>query len=539
MKKVHKPDMVAHLWANRSQDEARNAQGNFYFKGPTLYSYGSHYVCGHFMPEAYSVDGRPLVLVNANTYSNTTARHMAMTERALHGVVRVYVPGMDSSVVHSRWARPAAETLIKAMRAAAIEAATSRRVKPETRARHVREAQTHAANARHILRVSAARRDLDGEARKLARSLSLAIPADTAFPDWECCDDPKEYAARCVALAQVIGRDMARESLRVTLANMGNTLDKLAEYPAPDGAWNRIRTAAKAVNAIETASQMMREAEESAKLGRARIPADFRRRLELQRARLPELTAAAAQDARADNLRFFAGRLDVLRENVGEDADWIFRRAMEEAREYADRLATLDTESERDARREELDVLQAKRDQWAAASAPDRVKQFLLFAEDDEQAGRFTQAYTAIRNAYRAAQDGGLPDANITAAAERIKATEAAAQSARIEAWRNGASVSVPRGDSPMLRLVGERIETSWGADVPATVARNLWRLVCAARASRAAMIPDGAHRVGAFTLDRVEANGDLVIGCHTLTFAELQRMAVTLGYITETEATA
>ena len=34
---------VSHLWANRAQDEARNRQGNLYFTGDTIYSYGSHF----------------------------------------------------------------------------------------------------------------------------------------------------------------------------------------------------------------------------------------------------------------------------------------------------------------------------------------------------------------------------------------------------------------------------------------------------------------------------------------------------------------
>ena len=34
---------IPHLWAHRTQDEARNCQGNLYFTGDTIYSYGSHF----------------------------------------------------------------------------------------------------------------------------------------------------------------------------------------------------------------------------------------------------------------------------------------------------------------------------------------------------------------------------------------------------------------------------------------------------------------------------------------------------------------
>ena len=40
---VHPSDMVAHLWAHKSQDFARNPCHNFYFHGDTIYSYGSHF----------------------------------------------------------------------------------------------------------------------------------------------------------------------------------------------------------------------------------------------------------------------------------------------------------------------------------------------------------------------------------------------------------------------------------------------------------------------------------------------------------------
>ena len=62
---VFKPDMVAHLWANRSLDHARVAHGNFWFTGPALYSYGNHYVVGFHMPKAYDRDGAAVVIDRA------------------------------------------------------------------------------------------------------------------------------------------------------------------------------------------------------------------------------------------------------------------------------------------------------------------------------------------------------------------------------------------------------------------------------------------------------------------------------------------
>jgi hypothetical protein len=68
---VHPVDMVAHLWANRSQDSARNPGNNFYFDRETIYSYGNHF------PIARHVEtkrGRA-VLFTTRDYSVTTSRH--------------------------------------------------------------------------------------------------------------------------------------------------------------------------------------------------------------------------------------------------------------------------------------------------------------------------------------------------------------------------------------------------------------------------------------------------------------------------------
>ena len=40
---VVSPETVAHLWANQVQQEAKNSNRSFYFYGPSIYSYGSHF----------------------------------------------------------------------------------------------------------------------------------------------------------------------------------------------------------------------------------------------------------------------------------------------------------------------------------------------------------------------------------------------------------------------------------------------------------------------------------------------------------------
>ena len=69
MKQVFSNSELPHIWAAESQNSGRNSNGSFYFEGPTIYSYGSHF---------------PIATIKGNTvfftlriYSNTTAKHIS------------------------------------------------------------------------------------------------------------------------------------------------------------------------------------------------------------------------------------------------------------------------------------------------------------------------------------------------------------------------------------------------------------------------------------------------------------------------------
>lgn len=62
----------AHLWANKSRPEACGS--HFFFEGDTIYSYGHHFpIARHYLG---------CVLLTAQGYSNTTARHISITRSA-------------------------------------------------------------------------------------------------------------------------------------------------------------------------------------------------------------------------------------------------------------------------------------------------------------------------------------------------------------------------------------------------------------------------------------------------------------------------
>jgi hypothetical protein len=73
MKKVLNADNVAHTWAYQTQNEAFTPNRSFYFYGPTIYSYGSHFpIAKH----ATNSKGENKILFTTRKYSNTTAKHI-------------------------------------------------------------------------------------------------------------------------------------------------------------------------------------------------------------------------------------------------------------------------------------------------------------------------------------------------------------------------------------------------------------------------------------------------------------------------------
>lgn len=96
MKHVVDKEMVAHLWANQSQDNARNQGGNFYFRDKTLYSYGSHFKVAEHVTNS---KGNRAILMNSNSYSVTTSAQQHIARMAIRNtqfpVFYVDVVGAD------------------------------------------------------------------------------------------------------------------------------------------------------------------------------------------------------------------------------------------------------------------------------------------------------------------------------------------------------------------------------------------------------------------------------------------------------------
>jgi hypothetical protein len=80
-------DMVAHIWANQSQSDARNGRNTFYFTGATIFSYGGHFPIAR---HCTSKRGEKFVLFTERGYSSTTSGHKCRVQGACRHLKMVY-----------------------------------------------------------------------------------------------------------------------------------------------------------------------------------------------------------------------------------------------------------------------------------------------------------------------------------------------------------------------------------------------------------------------------------------------------------------
>ena len=78
---------IPHLWAHQTQAEARNGTGSFYFRGATIYSYGSHFPIATHVT---GTQGQAGILFTSDKNSVTTSQHMSAVRSAIPPDVLVF-----------------------------------------------------------------------------------------------------------------------------------------------------------------------------------------------------------------------------------------------------------------------------------------------------------------------------------------------------------------------------------------------------------------------------------------------------------------
>lgn len=81
------------------------------------------------------------------------------------------------------------------------------------------------------------------------------------------------------------------------------------------------------------------------------------------------------------------------------------------------------------------------------------------------------------------------------------------------------------------LRIDGDEIVTSQGAVIPADHCDRIWRTVGAVIRRGTPYVRNGhTEHAGAYAIDRIDTDGTLKAGCHTIEHSELRRIARQLG---------
>lgn len=89
VKSVFDNSMLAHVWAQQTQTFGRSNNGNLYFEGRALYSYGSHYMVALILDSG-------VCLINEAKYSVTTSGHRSDARRAIRHLESHGVPDLTS-----------------------------------------------------------------------------------------------------------------------------------------------------------------------------------------------------------------------------------------------------------------------------------------------------------------------------------------------------------------------------------------------------------------------------------------------------------
>ena len=101
----------------------------------------------------------------------------------------------------------------------------------------------------------------------------------------------------------------------------------------------------------------------------------------------------------------------------------------------------------------------------------------------------------------------------------------------RLASWLAGStavSSYLLRGVGVRLRIRGDVVETSLGASIPVADAIALWPIIERCRNGDKCFTP--RQKLGSYELTSIKSDGSTVVGCHSIPYSELARMAVELA---------
>lgn len=493
---IHTESMVAHIWAQQGeQTAARTSRGTIYFKDESIYSYGSHFEIARFLPETYQ--GKRIVAFTKEEHSNPTSGHKRAVRSALDGLDSVIMIDVDKVTGVDNFA---------------TETNTARLVRAYV-------------NARTMLQTEAAEL---AEAEKKDSECS-----GNGFRGWFVHNHEQS---------------MARYRNDVLACKAYYSIILKKRMPRDPAAWLE-----RYDSKVKRAAQKAKDDAHKKKVSEALASAKRAKSLDV---------AATEAESRAHNVPLLSieHRFSVTADKAGKAAHLLSRTGNPKhkkpakvlrdtaalLRKHADAImAEIQTKQRKDlqrtARWQLAQTLRAFRKNPNGEYRTDRAREALGrewiidHPERGADAGPCTMraaariiSFMELRNDIRDTFEALHPDAwNVRY--ERDMARRDKKPVATLESWLNGANVT-PRVATGLtyVRRKGDLLQTSRGAECPWSHAVIAYRMAERCHLTGTSWQRNGKTiRVGVFQVDRIDSDGNLYAGCHTIRFAEMRDLAL------------
>lgn len=470
VRKTYDASMVAHIWNAQSQTFARTSNGNFAFRGATVYSYGTGWIVAHLFNGA--------ALVNGQKVSVTTSGHESDARGACRNRVRFELPEITSGF--ASWLGQI-ESAMKAKRKGEAQARARRGFKL---AEYAAALATRKNQPGEYSRTRDARH---GEGEPLGEFIAAFVGLKAS-----------EYHNAAARLDKVAQREQeARE--RQERARFIAESKRLADMPDSDFR-ESISSALRdsySRHVAERLAKALRAARLKAGLSETRRRKLWKRE---QRAR-----AVMADYSRLHDIARRRSRLASLVRYVRDLSRLSSHRPGQPLGQWSSH--TWRTHSNNLAELAWCKMLAAdtrrRLESLAEACKAEMRKAEVREAEERRREFEEREAFLAEkRAAWLAGENVTLPRGQ----------------------WS--------RDDgTPHLRVFGDELQTSWGAAVPLAHAVKAFRFVKLCRERGEGWNRNGRTiRVGHFQIDRVDPDGGFVAGCHTFAWPEVERVARAAG---------
>lgn len=542
-------DMVAHVWAQRTQTFGKSGNGNFYFEADALYSYGSHFLCAYLLLVADSevTSGNVLALHTLESHSVTTSGHCSTARHASRHLPGALVPNLTAL----REVLPTLASYAGKPRQLAKLAKTPdgwREARAQRVVRDWLDSFELSANAESDWRalpdtvdgvaiICRAAAISDSEVARIQRKRAQRLEAERAASDRRA----REYAERQAKQFAELSDSEFRESWPDDGHKQWETGDGSKPYELQ--------------RSLTLATQLHKAARVASSKGWTRIAAEVRRKEKQLRAHIAGRNArirAAYRKALAQEiLSWRAGTGKRPAAYYFESFPAIYRALQRAERaERAEAIAasysawahgtgkrpalsnfepgTPEFEAIAESIRRDREQFEAQARNWIAA--PDALSSTCPELSTDSRYARLPEdSAPGVRSPLDVLQDELRAEKRARAQRE---------ESERLARGKSDWLAGVPngwRGDDgnggALMRIRGDVLETSQGASVPLAHAVKVFRFVKACREAGKSWRRNGATiRVGHFQVDSVDSAGNFRAGCHAFNWPEVERVAKLAG---------